>query len=134
MAEAGRNAYFSLDNASDVLTNISTKIENINAPRQIGNATVTTLGDTAEEYIITVSDASFSMSGPWDDTIDAHISGVLTTNNLDYEFGPEGNTAGDIKYSGDCIVASYDIQANYQGAVQFSLQLQCSGTIARGTF
>lgn len=134
MAVAGRLASFKIDNSSDVLTDISSKCDSINHPNQIGNATTTTFGDTAEEYIVTVSDATFSISGPWDSTIDTHITGILTRNENDWEYGPEGTSSGKRKYTGKCVVSSFDVQGSYQGATQFSLQLQCSGKIARSTF
>lgn len=29
---------------------------------------------------------------------------------VDFEYGPEGSTSGDVKYSGTCWVLSYDLR------------------------
>jgi len=131
----GKSAVFKLDNSSGSLVDYSAYLEEVSMPRSIETAETTTFGSSAKSYITGLSDATISISGKFDSAADATLAGVLgQAATLSFEYGPAGSTAGLIKYSGECIMTSYEIGASVGDAVTASVELQVTGTITRGTW
>ena len=51
-----------------------------------------------------------------------------------FTYGPAGNTAGMVEYSGNGILTSYNIGNDISGEVRFSATFQVTGGVTRGTF
>jgi len=131
----GKSAAFKLDNSSGSLVDYSAYLEEVSMPRSIETAETTTFGSSAKSYITGFSDATISISGKFDSAADATLAAVLgQAATLSFEYGPAGSTAGLIKYSGECIMTSYEIGASVGDAVTASVELQVTGTITRGTW
>jgi len=131
----GKSAVFKLDNSSGSLVDYSAYLEEVSMPRSIETAETTTFGSSAKSYITGLSDATISISGKFDSAADATLAAVLgQAATLSFEYGPAGSTAGLIKYSGECIMTSYEIGASVGDAVTASVELQVTGTITRGTW
>lgn len=131
----GKSAAFKLDNSSGSLVDYSAYLEEVSMPRSIETAETTTFGSSAKSYITGLSDATISISGKFDSAADATLAAVLgQAATLSFEYGPAGSTAGLIKYSGECIMTSYEIGASVGDAVTASVELQVTGTITRGTW
>lgn len=126
----GKSAFFKVNS-----TDLSGYCEEVSLPRSIETAETTTFGKSAKTYITGLTDATISASGKWDSTADAVIAPLLGTSALvTWEVGPAGGTAGLVKYSGSAIITSYEVSAPVGDVVTFSLELQVSDTITRGTF
>jgi len=131
----GKSAAFKLDNSSGSLVDYSAYLEEVSMPRSVETAETTTFGSSAKSYITGLSDATISISGKFDSAADATLAAVLgQAATLSFEYGPAGSTAGLIKYSGECIMTSYEIGASVGDAVTASVELQVTGTITRGTW
>lgn len=133
----GKSAVFKLDNSSGSLVDYSSYLNDLSLSRDIETAETTTFGvaGSAKTYIVGLSDATFSISGLFDATADGTLAGVLGQSaTLSFEYGPAGSTAGLIKYSGECIMTSYEISAAVGDAVQASADFQVTGAITRGTW
>lgn len=131
----GKNAVFKLDNSAGSLTDISAYCDEVSLPRSIETGETTVFGKTAKTYIVGLTDATLSVSGKWDSTVDAHLAGILGQDaTVTFEYGPEGSSAGRIKYTGEAIVTSFEASSPVGDVVTFSLELQCSDTITRTTF
>ena len=118
----GKDAAFLLD-TSGTLDNISTYLTDVSFPETVETADVTTLGDSAKEYIVGLKDATISLSGKWDLTWDQLIdSTVGQAASLTFNYGPNGNAAPKVKYSGECYVTNYSISSGIGDAVSFSLE------------
>jgi hypothetical protein len=131
----GKSAVFKLDNAAGSLVDYSAYLEEVSMPRSVETAETTTFGSSAKSYITGLSDATISISGKFDSAADATLVAVLgQAATLSFEYGPAGSTAGLIKYSGECIMTSYEIGATVGDAVTASVELQVTGTITRGTW
>ena len=131
----GKSAVFKLDNSSGSLVDYSAYLEEVSMPRSVETAETTTFGSSAKSYITGLSDATISISGKFDSAADATLAAVLgQAATLSFEYGPAGSTAGLIKYSGECIMTSYEIGASVGDAVTASVELQVTGTITRGTW
>lgn len=133
----GKSAVFKLDNSSASLTDISAYLDDVSLPRSIETAETTTFGVSggSKTYVTGLNDATISLSGKYDSTVDALLAGVLGQDTLlNWNYGPEGSTAGRIKFTGTAILTKYDVKSPVGGVVTFSADLQVSGSITRTTF
>ena len=131
----GKSAAFKLDNAAGSLVDYSAYLEEVSMPRSIETAETTTFGSNAKSYITGLSDATISISGKFDVAADATLAAVLgQAATLSFEYGPAGSASGAVKYSGECIMTSYEIGATVGDAVTASVELQVTGAITRGTW
>lgn len=135
-----RESVFQLDDSGGTPRDISaflTEISGIPGPRNLNE--VTALGDTGAKFIPGLQNASISLSGVFDDTATTGpdvILGALRTHTsaLDWDYGPEGKTGGDPKYSGTCWVQTYEIQSRVGNRVEWSATLQVEGAVTTGTY
>jgi hypothetical protein len=131
----GKSAVFKLDDSGGTLRDISAYLEEVSMPRSIETAETTTFGSSAKSYITGLTDATISLTGKFDSTADGYLAGVIGQSaTLSFEYGPAGSTGGLIKYSGECIMTSYEVGATVGDAVTASVELQVTGAITRGTW
>lgn len=130
----GSKAYLELDNASGSSINITPYLNDASMSKELETAEVTTFGKTAKVYIQGLQDATISAEGDWDPALDAIIGDLAAQATRTFIFGPAGNTSGFIKYTGECIITSYEVSAGVGDALTFSLELQVTDTVTRTTF
>lgn len=134
----GRKAAFLLDDAAAVLTDISAHLDDVGFPRPVETGETTAFGDDDKTYITGLRDATFSLSGHYDPAagaVDEHLSGILGQDvTVTFEYGPGGNAAGDVKYTGEAILTSYEVTSPVGDKVSFTAELQTTGGITRTTF
>lgn len=135
---AGKNQVFWLDNAAGTLVNLSTFVTDVDFPREADAEEVTTLGQGAKVYVVTLTDATISFNGKWDgaaSAVDEVLAGILGhATSKTFEYGPGGSTGGAVKYTGEAWLTKYQTKGAVGGVVEFSGELQCSGTITRTTW
>lgn len=136
----GKNAVFKLDNSSGTLVDLSAYLDEASMPRSIETGETTTFGSSAKTYITGLSDATISLSGKFDSTLDSHMSGIIsalsagTIDSVSFEYGAEGSASGRVKYSGEAVVTSYEVSSPVADVVTCSIELQVTGAITRGTW
>lgn len=133
----GKSAVFKLDDSGGTLRDLSSYLNDVSMPRDIETAETTTFGvsGSAKTYITGLTDATLSISGLFDSTADGYLAGVVgQAATLSFEYGPAGSTAGYVKYSGECILTSYEVSASVGDSVQASADFQVTGAITRGTW
>ena len=131
----GKATVFKVDNSGGSLTDISNVLTDVSFPQTIETAETTSFGSNAKTYVVGLSDATISISGNFDTTVDAHLSGVLgQAATLSFEYGPEGSVALDAKYTGECIMTSYEKSGAVGDVVTFSAEFQVTGTVTRGAY
>jgi hypothetical protein len=131
----GKSTVFKVDNAAGSLTDISNTLTDVGFPQTVDTAETSTFGSSAKSYVVGLSDSSLSVSGNFDATVDAHLAGVLgQAASLSFEYGPEGSTAGYVKYTGECILTSYEKSGAIGDVVTYSAEFQVTGAITRGTY
>ena len=131
----GKSTVFKVDNSGGTLTDISNTLTDVSFPQTIETAETTSFGSSAKTYIVGLSDSSLSVSGNFDATVDAHLAGVLgQAATLSFEYGPEGTTAGQVKYTGECLMTSYEKSGAVGDVVTYSAEFQVTGAVTRGTF
>jgi hypothetical protein len=106
-------------------------------PRELSEAT--TLNDTSRKWHPSLENPVITLELIWSD--DANVGadtvlGPLRAHNaaVDFDYGPEGKTAGDVKYSGTAWVRNYTIISRIGDLVRSRCELQCNSVITRGTY
>ena len=130
----GKNSVFKLDNSGGALTDISTYVNSVDFPETADVAETSTLGSSAKSYIVGLKDATLSIAGLWDSTVDGILGAVVGQSaTLSFEYSPEGTSSGKIKYTGECILTSYSQNSPVGDVVSYSADFQVSGAVTRGT-
>lgn len=133
----GKSAVFKVDDSGGTLRDLSAYLDDLSFPRDVETAETTTFGvaGSAKTYITGLSDATISASGKFDATADGYLAGVVGhATPLDFEYGPAGSAGGAVKYSGTCILTSYEVSASVGDVVTASADFQVTGQITRGTW
>lgn len=131
----GKNSVFKVDNSGGTLTNISDVLNNVSMPREVETVETTSFGSSYRSYVVGFQNATISIEGTWDATVDAHLAGILGQDaTVSFEYGPEGSTAGYVKYTGEAYMTSYETSGAVGEVVTFSAELQVSGAITRGSY
>jgi hypothetical protein len=131
----GKSTVFKVDNAAGTLTNISDTLTDVSFPQSVDTAETSTFGSSAKSYVVGLTDSTLSVAGNFDATVDTHLAGVLgQAASLSFEYGPEGSTAGYVKYTGEAYLTSYEKSGAIGDVVSYSAEFQVTGAITRGTY
>ena len=131
----GKSTVFKVDNSGGTLTDISNTLTDVSFPQTVETAETTSFGSSAKTYIVGLSDSTLSVSGNFDATVDAHLAGILgQAATVSFEYGPEGSTNGQVKYTGEAILTSYEKSGAVGDVVSYSAELQITGAVTRGTY
>jgi predicted secreted protein len=131
----GKNAQFVLG-----ATNISNTLNEISMPREIETAETTAFGTQDKTYITGLSDATVSLSGMFDATVDGAINTLITNlksgsiASASFSYGPAGSAGGAVKFEGNALITSYELSSPVGDVVTYSLELQVTGGVAGSTF
>ena len=130
----GKDSVFKIDNSGGSLTDISAYVNSVDMPQTVDVAETTVLGKDNKTYIVGLKDATISLAGLWDSTIDGIFGAVLGQSaTLSFEYSPEGTTSGNVKYTGEAILTSYSKNSPVGDVVSYSADLQVSDAVTRGT-
>ena len=115
-------------------TAISTFLTSVSFPFGVDTAEITTLTATAKSYLAGLEDATISIEGKFHATVDAHLNGIRRLATIAFVYGPAGSATGSPRYSGTCMLTSYEVEGGVDDAASFSAEFQVIGLITRGTF
>lgn len=132
----GKDAYFACGDQADKTTadDISAYVKSVSFPRPVDTAETSAFGSEAKSHIVGLIDGTISIEGLWDATIDARLANILQLQDVAFVYGPAGSTGGNVKYSGNAILSSYEVSADIGDVVTFSAEFQVTGAVTRGTF
>ena len=131
----GKSTVFKVDNSGGTLTDISNTLTDVGFPQTVDTAETSTFGSSAKSYVVGLTDSSLSIAGNFDATVDAHLAGILGQSaSVSFEYGPEGSTAGYVKYTGEAYLTSYEKSGAIGDVVSYSAEFQVTGAITRGTY
>ncbi len=113
------------------------EVRGLPGPRGLNQ--VTALGDGGAKHFPTIEDVTINLSGWWDNTAttgpDVVLSALRTHGSATaFDYGPEGKTSGDFKYSGACWVENYEIVSRVGNTVEWTAVLRVDGVVTRGTY
>ena len=129
----GKSTYFNLDDTGGTARDLSDTLTSVDFPETIDTAETTAFGATFKSYIVGLRDATISVSGIWDATVDGYIIGTEPATRT-WIFGPAGSTGGNVKFTGEAILTSYSVSNPVSDVVTYSLDLQVTGNVTRTTF
>ena len=128
----GKNAAFKIDDSGGTLRDISDVLTDVAVSRTADVAEVSAFSNSSKAYVAGLKDATITISGSFDATVDGYLSGILGAEGS-FEFYPIGTTGGNPKASGEAICTSYDRTPDVGGAVTFTAAFQVSGDVTEGT-
>lgn len=131
---------FFIDNAGGSLTEISTYVDAVTLSSSLDETETTTFGAQRKSYISGFNEGEISLGGNWDRTFDVLFSaleqgftdGTLTT--VTFEYGPEGNDAGDKRYTGEAVLTEYEVDSSIQDQVTWTATLRISSVFTHNTY
>jgi len=131
----GKSAVFKVDNSGGTLTDISNTLNSVSFPRDAEVLETTSFGSSDRSYIVGFKNATISVEGSFDATVDAHLAGILGQDaSVSFEYGPEGSTSTFTKYTGECILTAYETAAGVGDIVNYSAEFQITGAVTRGSY
>jgi len=131
----GKSTVFKVDNSGGTLTDISNTLTDLGFPQTVETAETTSFGSSSKTFVVGLSDATISASGNFDATVDAHLAGILgQAASVSFEYGPEGSSTGQVKYTGEAILTSYEKSGAVGDVVTYSAEFQVTGAVTRGTY
>lgn len=145
----GKGLVFWLDGSpGGTLRNLSKHIVSVDFPRTVDSVDTSTADPSTNsdhKFIVGMRSATITLNMIWDDddesdpgqdVIFAGSLGGGTNGNTTstFEFGPSGGASGQVKYSGECYVTSYNTSSGISDAVKATATLQITGVVTRGTF
>ena len=129
----GKSTFFSIDDTGGTVRDISNTLTSVDFPETIDTAETTAFGATSKSYIVGLRDATISVSGMFDATVDGYFIGTEPATRS-FVFGPAGSTSGNVKYSGECILTSYSLSSPVADVDTYSADFQVPANVTRGTF
>ena len=129
----GKSTDFAIDDTGGSSRNISDTLTDVSFPQTIDTAETTAFGSSNKSYIVGLKDTTISVSGIWDATVDGYISGTEPASRS-FIYGPAGSTGGNVKYTGEAIMTNYAVNNPVGDVVTFSMDLQVTGSVTRGTY
>jgi len=122
----GKNAFLSIDG-----TDISAYTNSQSLNRMKDNFETTTFGNNDKTFIAGLREYDLSIGGPWDPALDLVMSTADDNASGVFIFGPEGNTSGDVRYSGNAFIANYNVDSPVGGGVTWTATFKPSGAVTR---
>lgn len=135
----GRAAVLKLDDSGATLRDLSNQLRDISFPRAVDLAETSAFGTFDKTYVVGMRGATISASGMFSAAasteIDPVLAGVLGQEaSITFEYGPEGQTSGRVRYTGECYLVQYEISSPYNDMVAASLELTITGAVTRNTW
>jgi hypothetical protein len=136
----GKSAEFQLDNAAGSLTNISNTVTEVTLPQSVETGETTAFQQNDKTYVAGLGDSTISVSGIFDATVNTHITAVIaalkagTVASSTFQYGPAGSASGRPKFTGECIVTSYEVGSPVGDVITYSMEAQVSGSVTVGTY
>ena len=128
----GKSAAFKIDDSGGTLRDISNVLTDVAVSRTADVAEVSAFSNSSKAYVAGLKDATITISGSFDATVDGYLKGILGAEGS-FEFFPIGTTGGNPKALGECIMTSYDRTPDVGGAVSFTASFQVSGDVTETT-
>lgn len=131
----GKNSVFKIDDVGGTLRTISDTLNSVSFPREAETLETTSFGSSSRSYVVGFQNATISIEGSYDATVDGYLAGVVGAEaSLSFEYGPEGSTAGYTKFTGECFLTSYEVSGGVGDIVAYTAEFQVTGAITRGTY
>lgn len=135
----GTNTYIAVEDSAGTLRDISQYCNSVSGlPGTRDLAETTSFGANGTQSIPGLENVSFSIGGSFDPTTTTGPHAVLSSLRTaatfhGFEYAPQGNTTGNILFTGDCWLSKYEIESKVDDAVSFTAEFQVEGVVTVGT-
>lgn len=139
---SGANIHFALDDEGATERTL-TGVRTVTVTYGFRTSEIHAVGDSAVKARVSLNDVNITIDGHYDDTADTGTGDVLPavwnnsqanpTTEYTFVFGPEGNTMGFPRRTGEAVMTSYEENTELDGLVLFRAQLHAN-TITIDTF
>jgi predicted secreted protein len=93
----------------------------------------TSMGDSARTYKPSLTSFSGSLDVFWDETDSSGQGALSVGSEVTLNVYPEGDSAGDIYYTGSAIVTGVSRTGAFDGLVEASISVQGNGALTEST-
>ena len=120
------------------LSRYLTSIDGLPGPRELID--VTPLNASGHAFIPSLENVVITIEMNWSDDAndsaygapDVLLEGMRKATAVRlFEYGPEGKTTGEVKYSGNCWLRNYQITSRLGSQITCRAELQVDGTVTR---
>ncbi len=121
-------------------TDISTYCSSATFSEELDEIETTTFGNTNRQFIAGFADATLSLEGFWDPTLDGLMTTLTsafkagTIVSTPVEYGPAGSTAGSVRYSGNGVLTKYEKSNDVDGVTEWTADFHISGEVTVDTW
>jgi hypothetical protein len=136
----GKDIAFQLDDAAGTLRNIKIYLNSVTGlPGGRALSEVTSFGDQGTRNIPGLATVTFSIAGSLDRTATTGVGIVLeglrtATATATFEYGPEGNATSKLKYTGECWLTEFNIDATVADKVPVTATFAVDGVVTGGVY
>lgn len=131
----GRLTAFKIEDSGSTLRSIGDALRDVSFPITVDTPETTAFGSLVKTYVVGIKDARFSCSGMFDATYDGYLQGIFGLEaSRTFEYGPEGEVTGRVRYTGEAFLTSYQIAGTVSDMVSASAEFQVTGPITRNTW
>lgn len=135
-----KESFFEIEDTGTTLRDMSgylVAVDGLPGPRELNDASV--LSSSGRQWHPTLEAGVITLELLWDETASTGpdaVFGPLRTHTVatTFSYGPQGNTASEIKYSGECWVRNYQITSRVGSIVTARVELNVDGVVTRGTY
>ena len=93
------------------------------------------IGPNRRLFIVGFKDNKFDISGNALAALATHLNGIAGQEaSVSFQYGPEGTTSGNRKYTGECFLVSYKESTPVGGLNTFTASFQITGAVTVGTY
>lgn len=128
----GKAAVFEIDDTAGSVQDISNVLNQIDFPQTQETAETTAFGSSARSYIVSLTTATISVTGMYDQTVNGYLNGGAEPASRTFTYKP-GVESGDAIYSGECIMTGFNQGTPVGDTNTFSADFLVTGQITRTT-
>jgi len=130
-----RSVFKVADGPEGTLQEISKALSDAGVDQSVDVEETSVLNDDAKRYVAGLEDGTISVDGHFSTTANEAYDVLkgIKREIVAFEYLPEGDTAGNPKLSGDCILTSFNVSSSVNGKVDLSASFQVTGGVTEGT-
>jgi hypothetical protein len=130
--ELGTEAVFKIaDDAGGTLQDFSPYMTGGSFATEVDEVEKTHLGDVERKWLPGLGNTSMSLEGDFDPDVDGWLWGIRRVEDVEFEYFPQGEGAGLVKYEGVGMLSSYENPVEIGELGKWSSEFRVSGGATR---
>lgn len=135
----GKDTYFAVEDSGAATLRAIIGVKTVTFGQENELADITIIGDEGRKWRQGLTNGTIQVTGLFDQTASTGSHTVLQSLvgievTTGFEYGPQGNTTGQAKLSGECVLASYETNTDVGDMVLFTATFNIHGDVTVGTF